>query len=164
MTLSPNQQSRLCFLLRVVQKECKYLLQTDARLFASGFTMAEAENLDSTPEQAERVDAFVGRFGRLQDSLGDKLLPVLLLAVGERTGPAIDNLDHAERFGWLAVEPWLGMRNLRNQMVHEYVEDMILLHNALTSGHAFVPQLIATAQNMMGEVIRRGLCNKSEIA
>jgi uncharacterized protein with HEPN domain len=164
MTLSPIQQSRICFLLRVIQKECKYLLQTDTRLFGSGFSMADAKNLDSTLDQAERVEAFVGRFGRLQDTLGDKLLPVLLLAVGERTGPAIDNLDRAERFGWLAVEPWLGMRSLRNQMVHEYVEDIKILHNALTSGHAFVPQFVATAQNMMDEVVRRGLCNKNNLA
>jgi len=164
MTLNPAQQSRLCFLLRVAQKECKYLLQTDARLFGCGFTLENAENLENAPEQAERVDAFVGRFGRLQDTLGDKLLPVLLLAVGERTGPAIDNLDRAERFGWLAVEPWLGMRSLRNQMVHEYVEDMNLLHSALISGHAFVPQLVSTAQNMIDEVLRRGLCNKTDMA
>ncbi len=164
MTLSPIQQSRICFLLRVVQKECKYLLQTDARLFEPGFCLADAEQLDITPERAERVEAFVGRFGRLQDTLGDKLLPVLLLALGERTGPAIDNLDQAERFGWLTVEPWLGMRSLRNQMVHEYVEDMNILHNALTTGHAFVPQLVATAQNMMDEVSRRGLCNKIDMA
>ena len=86
------------------------------------------------------------------------------VAVGERTGPAIDNLDRAERFGWLAVEPWLGMRSLRNQMVHEYVEDMNLLHSALISGHAFVPQLVSTAQNMIDEVLRRGLCNKTDMA
>lgn len=166
MTLSPAQKSRVCFLLRVVQKECKYLLQTDTRLFrsGSGFSITDAENLDSAPDQAERVEAFVGRFGRLQDTLGDKLLPVLLLVLGEKTGPAIDNLDRAERFGWLAVESWLGMRSLRNQMVHEYVEDVNLLHNALTSGHDFVPQLVATAQNMIDEVMRRGLCNKTDLA
>jgi len=55
------------------------------------------------------------------------------------------------------------MRSLQNQMVHEYVENMNLLHNALTSGHAFVPQLVATAQNMMDEILRRELCNQSGI-
>lgn len=162
MTPNAMQHPRLCFLLRVVQKECKYLMQTDARLFGPGFTPADAEQLDDTPERAERVEAFVGRFGRLQDTLGDKLLPALLLTVGERSGPAIDNLDRAERFGWLTVEPWLGMRSLRNQMVHEYVEDLNIPHNALTSGHAFVPQLIATAESMAEEIVRRGLCEKPD--
>lgn len=159
MTQSPERQSRLCFLLRVVQKECNYLMQTDARLFDPGFSLADTKRLDTAPDLAERVEAFVGRFGRLQDTLGDKLLPTLLLAVGEKTGPAIDNLDRAERFGWLAVEPWLAMRSLRNQMVHEYVEDMDVLHNALSSGHAFVPQLIASAEIMLDEVKRRETCS-----
>ncbi len=158
MSAAPERQLRLCFLLRVVQKECNYLMQTDTRLFGPSFSLTDTEQLGTSPDLAERVDAFVGRFGRLQDTLGDKLLPTLLLAVGEKTGPAIDNLDRAERFGWLVVEPWLAMRNLRNQMVHEYVEDMNILHNALSSGHAFVPQLIASAESMLDEIKRRGLC------
>jgi uncharacterized protein with HEPN domain len=87
-----------------------------------------------------------------------------LLTVGGRTGPAIDNLDRAERFGWLTVEPWLDMRSLRNQMIHEYVEDMNIPHNALTSGLTFVPQLIATAECMAEEIVRRRLCDQPDMA
>ena len=53
---------------------------------------ALADNVDET----ERVEAFVSRFGRLQDTLGDKLLPLYLQALGERRGATIDNLDRAE--------------------------------------------------------------------
>jgi class 3 adenylate cyclase len=45
--------------------------------------------------------AFVSRFGRLQDTVGDKLLPALLSALAEPVGPAIDNLDKAEKLGLL---------------------------------------------------------------
>ena len=34
-----------------------------------------------SPDLAERMEAFVGRFGRLQDTVGDKLLLVLIAAV-----------------------------------------------------------------------------------
>ncbi|MDP2176992.1 hypothetical protein [Methylicorpusculum sp.] len=34
-----------------------------------------------------------------------------------------------------SADEWLTMRNLRNQMVHEYVEDPVILNNALQSGH-----------------------------
>jgi len=44
-----------------------------------------------TPELAEQVEAFVSRFGRLQDNLGDKLLPELLTALGEKTSVVIDH-------------------------------------------------------------------------
>jgi hypothetical protein len=48
------------------------------------------------------------------------------------------------------------MRNLRNQMVHEYVEDPVVLSNALQTGHAFVPALISTANKMIAEIDVRG--------
>ena len=44
------------------------------------------------------------------------------------------------------------VRNLRNQMVHEYVEDSAILINALQSGHDFVTTLIAGADRMIAEI------------
>ena len=56
---------------------------------------------------SERLDAFVARFARLQDSLGDKLLPALLRALAEPVGAALDNLNVGERLGWFdSVEQW----------------------------------------------------------
>lgn len=156
MTLKPEITLRLKFLVRVVRKECRHLATTDQRLFGCAFTLAQASQLETDPDLAERVEAFVGRFGRLQDTVGDKLLPLLLAALGEKTGAAIDNLDRAERLGLIhSTDEWLGMRNLRNQMVHEYVEDPAILASALQSGHAFVPALIATTDKMINEIEQR---------
>jgi hypothetical protein len=49
------------------------------------------------------------------------------------------------------------MRNLRNQMVHEYVEDPTVLASALQSGHAFVSVLVAAADRILAEIESRGL-------
>ena len=158
MTVEPAIAVRLQFLTRVVRKECQHLATTDQRLFASAFTLAQASQLEADPDLAERVEAFVGRFGRLQDTVGDKLLPLLLAALGERTAAVIDNLDRAERLGLIdSADQWMTMRNLRNQMVHEYVEDPVVLFSALQSGHAFVPTLIASAGKMITEIEQRGL-------
>lgn len=97
MTLEPRIVLRLQFLTRVVRKECQHLTTTDQRLFGSVFTLEQATRLEADPDLAERVEAFVGRFGRLQDTVGDKLLPLLLDALGEKSSAAIDNLDRAER-------------------------------------------------------------------
>lgn len=157
MTLQPGIALRLQFLARVVRKECIHLTTTDQRLFGNLFTLEQAARLEADPDLAERVEAFVGRFGRLQDTVGDKLLPLLLDALGEKTSAAIDNLDRAERLEFLhSADEWMTMRNLRNQMVHEYVEDMVVLSSALQTGHAFVPALIATANKMLAEIERRG--------
>lgn len=157
MTLEPKIALRLQFLARVVNKECRHLAITDARLFKALFTPEYVALLEADTDLAERVEAFVGRFGRLQDTVGDKLLPQLLAVLGEKVSSAVDNLDRAERLGLLkSADEWMTMRSLRNQMIHEYVEDPVLLANALQTGHSFVPELIATADKLISEIERRG--------
>lgn len=157
MTLDAKIALRLQFLVRVVRKECRHLATTDARLFKGLFTSEQVAQLEADPDLAERVEAFVGRFGRLQDTVGDKLLPQFLAALGEKISSVLDNLDRAERLGLLkSADEWMTMRALRNQMIHEYVEDPVLLANALQTGHSFVPELIATADKLISEIEQRG--------
>jgi len=157
MKLDLGKAERLQFLARVVGKECQHLMTTDQRLFGSTFTMEQVARLENDPDLAEQVEAFVSRFGRLQDTLGDKLLPALLDALGEKPLAVIDNLDRAERLGLIStVDAWMTMRNLRNQMVHEYIEDLAVLFSALQSGHEFVSELVAITNNMLAEIKRRG--------
>jgi len=158
MTVEPKVAMRLKFLARVVRKECLHLVTTDQRLFGRVFDVAQAKQLEADPDLAEKVDAFVGRFGRLQDTVGDKLLPLFLSALGEKTSAAIDNLDRAERLGLIgSADEWMTMRKLRNQMVHEYVEDPAILASALQSGHVFVPMLVAVADKIIAEIESRKL-------
>ena len=155
MKLAESLAARLEFLARVTEKKSLHLLGTDARLFVSPFTEEEAKRVSTDPLLAERLDAFVSRFGRLQDTVGDKLLPTLLSALAETPGPAIDNLDKAEKFGLIAsADAWMEMRRLRNQMVHEYIEDLTVLASALRSGHGFVPDLVAAANRCVAEAQR----------
>jgi hypothetical protein len=155
MKITPSQTARLEFLARVTDKACQHLYDTDGRLFSDLLTVEMAKEMELDPVLAERLDAFVSRFGRLQDTVGDKLLPALLNALAEKTGPAIDNLDKAEKLGLItSVDAWMEMRRLRNQMVHEYIEDVVVLTSALRSGHSFVPELIAAAGRCVAEAQR----------
>jgi hypothetical protein len=81
----------------VIDRETRHLAQTDQRLFANGLSRRVLETLENQPELAEPVEAFVSRFSRLQDSLGDKLLPALLSLAGETPRTALENLDRAEK-------------------------------------------------------------------
>ncbi len=140
---------RLAFLRDIVALEVEHLQQTDQRLFQEPMDADRVRRLRHDIDLAERVDAFVARFGRLQDTVADKLLPALLQAKAESVGPALDNLNKAERFGWLAsVDEWLVVRKLRNRMIHEYVKDPAELAQALQAAHDFVPLLVNTAQRM----------------
>lgn len=157
MSADASLQERLRFLARVVERECRHLQTTDRRLFRGPFTVEHARRLGEDVELAERVEAFVGRFGRLQDTVGDKLLPAYLRAAGETPGVAVDNLDRAERLGFVdSADEWLALRKLRNQMVHEYIEESEILANALASGHAGVTLLVSAAERILADMRRRG--------
>lgn len=157
MNIDPEQLERLRFLGRVVQRERQHLETSDQRVFSEPFTPARAGALADNVDEAERVEAFVSRFGRLQDTLGDKLLPVYLEALGEPLGAAIDNLDRAEKLGLIpSSDEWLAIRKLRNQMVHEYIEAPTTLADALQAGHEFVPTLSAMVDNILADMRARG--------
>lgn len=147
---------RLQFLSRVVERELAHLHTTDSRLFAQPLTLQQAQTLNTNDDLAERIEAFVSRFGRLQDTLGDKLLPQLLRLLEEPAGAVVDNLDRAERLGWIAsADQWLGARKLRDQMVHEYIEDPVIFLDSLQAGHGLVPQIADAARNMLEQVRSR---------
>ena len=57
---------------------------------ASSLTFEQLANLDANPELALKIEAFASRFARLQDTLGDKLLPSWLKQLGEPVGAVID--------------------------------------------------------------------------
>ena len=77
-------------LIQTTSKEARYLLQTATRIQALKIDISWIKSLDENDENSEILDAFVSRFSRLQDTLGDKLLPVLLRASLGKTGSQLD--------------------------------------------------------------------------
>lgn len=150
----PTPGERLLFVARTVVAEVDLLRITDARLFALPMDAERAASLRADVDLAERVDAFVARFGRLQDTAGDKLLPAVLAWMAEPVGPAIDNLARAERLGWIeSATDWLRWRQLRNFMIHEYVDDARQLAEALTKGHEAVDALCKAGHGLTALVL-----------
>ncbi len=157
MTLEKKVKLRIQFLDRVVQRECTHLNRTTKRLFEESFTLEKARKIGEDDDLSERVEAFVSRFSRLQDTLGDKLIPLILDALGEHQAAAIDNLDKAERFGWISsADEWYAIRRLRNQMVHDYMEDLNILTSAIQTAQIFVTTLSNTTQKLHAEIQKRG--------
>jgi hypothetical protein len=135
-------QERLSFLTRVVDKEIRHLEYTALQVFNDALTYEAIESLDTNPELALRVEAFTSRFCRLQDTLGDKLLPALLKALGEPDRALLINLDKAEKYGWLeSTDQWVALRQLRNQMIHEYIENARTLYDAISTAAANIDML-----------------------
>ncbi|MBL6986447.1 MAG: hypothetical protein ISR72_05255 [Methylobacter sp.] len=65
-------------LRRVVIKERYYLICTVEKLRQADPQFRWLDALEQNADLTERLDALVSRFRRLQDTLGDKLLPACL--------------------------------------------------------------------------------------
>ena len=145
---------RLLALLKIVRREGALLQKTDARLFKVELDAVWVERLENDDDLAERLDAFVSRYGRMQDTVGDKLIPALLKSMAEKTGSALDNLNRAEKLVLLpSVEQWLDARNLRNKLIHEYVSDPEEFAAALNKAHWTV-SLLVSAYNSINRYAR----------
>lgn len=152
-----NLKERLNFLMRVVNKEVTHLDYSASQVFKKEITAKNLATLIEDPDFSESLEAFSSRFCRLQDTIGDKLLPAWLLSAGELPKTAMDNLMKAEKLGLLSsAEQWVEIRLLRNQMVHEYIESMELLADALNRAHEFEVQIKFFAQNLLKDLELRG--------
>lgn len=66
------------------------------------------------------------RFGKLQDAIGTRLLPSVLLYLQEpyEDRPMLDKLHRLEKLGYIEnSEQWQTLRILRNRFAHEYPDD-----------------------------------------
>jgi hypothetical protein len=121
-----REEARARFLatLEIARRELAVLEYSHGKLFSFQIDAEWVKRLRDDMEAAETLEAFVSRFGRFQDTVGEKLIPRALLALAERPGAMIDNLNRAERLGWVEnTEAWLGARELRNRLIHEYMTD-----------------------------------------
>lgn len=153
MTLSPETAERLSFLVRVVGKEIAHLEYADEQAFSPPLTLEAVKGLDSNPALALKIEAFTSRFCRLQDTVGDKLLPALLKALGEPASALLINLNKAEKYGWLdSADQWINLRQLRNKMIHEYIEDSDVLYASLMTAHGNLSVLKQFATSLIFQV------------
>lgn len=142
--------------LHVVWREGVHLLYSWHRLFPAPIDAAWVTSLASEPEAAERMEAFVSRFGRMQDTIADKLLPRWLQALAEEPGSRIDTLNRAEQLQVLTnVTSWLEARKLRNRLVHEYMEDPEEFADGLNLAGGYSPLFIDTYNRVRDFALHR---------
>ena len=149
MNTAQDSQFMVVQLVRVTEKEARYLERTAARLRSQTPDLAWVKSLEDNDERSEMLDALVSRYSRLQDALGDKLLRAILRASLEKTGSQLDNLLLAEKLGWIeSTQTWIELRELRSRLVHEYMESADDLLDALQQVLDGVQVLTATQLRM----------------
>ena len=76
-----------------------------------------------TDDDIAYFDQFFFRFSKLQDAMGEKLFSNILVFLKEEniaSKPFIDILNRLEQLGLLDKNKWLELRELRNELAHEY--------------------------------------------
>ena len=92
-----------------------------------------SDALENDPALRRLTDQILYRFTKLQDAMGERLVPTTLTWLREphEAWPMRDRLDRLEKIGILDVEPWLVWRDVRKQLAHEYPGTASLRHAAV---------------------------------
>jgi len=99
----------------------KRLLSAQSRLNdLVPLTAEQYSNLDDL--HISTIDQMIFRFSKLQDTLGDKVLPSILELSGEnvKSMTVIDRLNRLEELELLYKDDWMALRKDRNEIAHEY--------------------------------------------
>lgn len=83
---------------------------------------ASWEALEADRAKVRVVDQLLFRFIKLQDAVGERLVPATLAILREpyEEWPMRDRLNRLEKLGYLNVGDWLAWREVRNRLAHEY--------------------------------------------
>lgn len=90
------------------------------------------------------IDQLIFRFSKLQDTLGEKLFPSILLLSGEdiKRKTFIDILNRLEELEIVERIEWLSLREIRNDIAHEYSNNVEQVVDSITSVYAASDQII----------------------
>lgn len=154
----PEHAETALLALELARKEAAQLLYSHRTLFAQSIDADWVRQLSSRDDLAEKVEAYVSRFGRLQDHLGEKLIPRFAALLGEAPKSMLDVLGFAEKMHWLEnAETFIGARKLRNLLVHEYMSDAQLFLQALLAAREATEILFGAVQAIEAQAIAIGL-------
>ena len=144
--------------LDLARKEAEHLRYSFDTLYAFKLDETWVKDLADKPALAEKVEAFVSRFSRLQDHIGEKLLPRYAQLVGEQHKTQIDVLGFAERAGIVTnADVFLAARRLRNALVHEYMQDSQSFLESLLQARIAAQMLFDIVVRLETELQRLGV-------
>jgi len=111
----------------------------------SGLREPNMQALETDPALRRLSDQILYRFMKLQDALGERLVPATLARLLEpyEAWSMRDRLDRLEKLGFLDVDPWLEWHDVRNRLAHEYPDAPALRHAAVLAAIHAAAALIA---------------------
>lgn len=143
-------------------KECEHhasiLHAARAEIGDRRFSAKTVDTVES--ETVKLLDQSAYRFGKLQDTLGTRVLPGILDLSEEPLPEATPFGEKLQRLERLAVIPsvnqWRRLRELRNQLAHEYVDAPELKAAALNRFIDGIDQALEMWQQVAGFAEKKG--------
>ncbi|WP_019021140.1 hypothetical protein [Thioalkalivibrio sp. ALE23] len=118
----------------------------------------DGEAMDSMDDEGvQDLDQFILRFGKLQDAMGMRLLPAVLMALQEpfEDRPMLDKLHRLEKLGYLdSSVQWQELRALRNGFAHGYPDEpekRAALLNRAMEGSRELEAILDRIEQRLGE-------------
>jgi hypothetical protein len=117
-----NAEGKLAAALWEADRHLRTLQEALADWDADAGSVTGWEALDADRLKVRLVDQLLFRFTKLQDTLGERLIPATLSLLQEpfEAWPMRDRLNRLEKLGVLDVDQWLAWRDIRNRLAHEY--------------------------------------------
>jgi len=92
------------------------------------------KNILDSVEHLAYSDQIIYRFSKLQDCMGAKLFKSVLLYEGENINkPFLDILNQLESIDIIDVDEWFEIRDLRNEIAHDYEDNDEIALNILNT-------------------------------
>ena len=110
------------------------------------------EALETDSALRRLTDQILYRFTKLQDAMGERLVPATLgwLREPHESWAMRDRLDRLERLGYLDVEAWLAWRDVRKRLAHEYPGEADRRHAAVLATVAAAAAVVGGYQAWKG--------------
>lgn len=158
LTYLPEYAESALLALELAEKEVAHLSYTHRTLFAQPIGLQWVQTLAKREDLSEKIDAFVSRFGRLQDHIGEKLIPRFAALLGGVPKSLLDNLAYAEKAEWIDHAEWfVAARKLRNLLVHEYMEEAELFLESLQAADEATHKLIDVVTRIKQQAATLGI-------
>jgi len=125
----------------------------------SGYAGSLSAEVFSDDEKVKTIDAFLFRFIKIQDLIGNKLFREVLDSLGEYQDSMsmLDVLDRMEKLQLIvSADQWLDFRNLRNLLTHEYPDNKAEIIEGIKTAMQAVLIMESCFRGITNYLLKRG--------
>ncbi|WP_456391830.1 hypothetical protein [Nitratifractor sp.] len=117
-------------------------LEALEKIYAFPLSVDDFASLVEETQSLAYSDQAIYRFSKLQDCMGAKLFKSVLLYQGENVNkPFLDILNRLESMNIVEVDEWFEIRDLRNEIAHDYDTNDETARNLLNTIHKIKSEL-----------------------